>query len=145
LREVRCVGPQLAELHAHSALRRYQTDRSSGGPGEYAADFDCCKTFLNSPERVAPKAKYANKVRGLLLEQVLGDGMNVGRALTSLRRARLSDRAFEVKKLRAQTLFVKHFSRLIQSCVGEVPSRMSSTVHRDDPPTDFATADSYGE
>ena len=48
-------------------------------------------TFRNSPEGVAPKAKYDNKVRDLVLERILRDGMNVERALESIRREFLLD------------------------------------------------------
>ena len=59
--------------------------------GEYAAACDCCETFRNTPEGVAPKAKYDNKVRDLVLERILRDGMNVERALESIRREFLLD------------------------------------------------------
>src|SRR3954447_6118542 len=59
--------------------------------GEYAAACDCCETFRNTPEGVAPKAKYDNKVRDLVLERIRRDGMNVERALESIRREFLLD------------------------------------------------------
>jgi transposase-like protein len=54
--------------------------------GEYAARCDCCKTFRNTPEGVLPKAHYDNKVRDLVLDRILKDGMNVEQTLDSLRR-----------------------------------------------------------
>jgi transposase len=54
--------------------------------GEYAARCDCCKTFRNTPEGVFPKALYDNKVRDLVLDRILKDGMNVEQTLESLRR-----------------------------------------------------------
>jgi hypothetical protein len=54
--------------------------------GEYAARCGCRKTFRNSPEEVLPRALYDNKVRDLVLDRILKDGMSVERALASLRR-----------------------------------------------------------
>jgi transposase-like protein len=54
--------------------------------GEYAARCDCCTTFRNSPEGVLPRALYGNKVRDLVLDRILKDGMSVERTLQSLRR-----------------------------------------------------------
>jgi transposase-like protein len=54
--------------------------------GEYAAQRDCCTTFRNSPEDVLPRALYDNKVRDLVLDRILKDGMSVERVLESLAR-----------------------------------------------------------
>jgi hypothetical protein len=54
--------------------------------GEYRARCACRTTFRNTPEQVLPRALYDNKVRDLVLERVLHDGMNVERTLESLRR-----------------------------------------------------------
>jgi transposase-like protein len=54
--------------------------------GEYAARCECCTTFRNTPDDVLPKAHYDNKVRDLVLERILKDGLNVERALESIRR-----------------------------------------------------------
>jgi transposase-like protein len=54
--------------------------------GEYAAQCDCCTTFRNSPEDVLPRALYDNKVRDLVLDRILKDGMSVERVLESLAR-----------------------------------------------------------
>jgi MULE transposase domain len=59
--------------------------------GEYAAGCDCCTTFRTNPDGVLPKAKYDNKVRELVLDRILRDGMNVERALESIRREFLLD------------------------------------------------------
>src|SRR5271168_288926 len=59
--------------------------------GEYAARCDCCKTFRNSPEGVLPRATYDNKVRDLVLDRILKDGLSVERTLESLRREYLLD------------------------------------------------------
>ena len=54
--------------------------------GEYQARCDCCTTFRNTPEGVLPRALYDNKVRDLVLERVIEDGMSIERILESLRR-----------------------------------------------------------
>jgi hypothetical protein len=54
--------------------------------GEYRSQCDCSTTFSNNPEGVLPKARYDNRVRDLVLGRILQDGMNVERALKSLRR-----------------------------------------------------------
>ena len=54
--------------------------------GEYQARCDCCKTFRNTPEGVLPRALYDNKVRDLVLERVIEDGMSIEQILESLRR-----------------------------------------------------------
>ena len=59
--------------------------------GEYAARCDCGTTFGNHPEGVLPKAKYDNKVRDLVLDRILRDGMNIERTLASIRREFLLD------------------------------------------------------
>jgi Transposase len=59
--------------------------------GEYQARCDCCKTFRNTPEEVLPRALYDNKVRDLVLERLIEDGMSVEQTLKSLRREYLLD------------------------------------------------------
>jgi hypothetical protein len=59
--------------------------------GEYGARCDCRTTFRNSPEGVLPRASYDNKVRDLVLDRILKDGMSVERTLGSLRREFLLD------------------------------------------------------
>jgi transposase-like protein len=59
--------------------------------GEYQARCRCSTTFRNSPEGVLPRALYDNKVRDLVLERILKDGMNVEQTLGSLRREFLLD------------------------------------------------------
>jgi hypothetical protein len=54
--------------------------------GEYQAKCDCCTTFRNTPDGVLPRALYDNKVRDLVLERILKDGMNIEQTLESLRR-----------------------------------------------------------
>jgi hypothetical protein len=59
--------------------------------GEYEARCDCSTTFRTTPEGVLPKAKYDNKVRELVLERILEDGMSIERVLQSLQREFLLD------------------------------------------------------
>jgi len=59
--------------------------------GEYQARCGCSTTFRNTPEGVLPKAKYDNKVRDLVLERILEDGMSIERVLQSLQREFLLD------------------------------------------------------
>src|SRR5947209_6511258 len=59
--------------------------------GEYQARCTCCKTFRNTPEDVLPRALYDNKVRDLVLERILQDGMNVEQTMKSLAREFLLD------------------------------------------------------
>jgi hypothetical protein len=54
--------------------------------GEYQAKCDCCTTFRNTPENVLPRALYDNKVRDLVLERIIADGMSIEKILESLRR-----------------------------------------------------------
>ena len=54
--------------------------------GEYTARCQCCTTFRNTPEGVLPKAHYDNKVRDLVLDRIIKDGMSTERILESLRR-----------------------------------------------------------
>src|SRR3954469_11691315 len=59
--------------------------------GEYQARCPCCTTFRNTPEDVLPRATYDNKVRDLVLDRILKDGMNVEQTLESLGREFLLD------------------------------------------------------
>jgi transposase-like protein len=59
--------------------------------GEYQARCGCCTTFRNCPEGVLPRAAYDNKVRDLVLERLIEDGMSIERLQRSLRREYLLD------------------------------------------------------
>ena len=59
--------------------------------GEYQAHCGCCKTFRNTVEGVLPRAQYDNKVRDVVLDRILQDGMNVEQTMCSLRREFLLD------------------------------------------------------
>ncbi len=52
--------------------------------GEYAARCGCCTSFRATPEGVFPKAKYDNRVRDLVLDRLLKDGMSIEGALASI-------------------------------------------------------------
>ncbi len=98
--------------------------------GEYTAQCQCCKTFRNTPKDVLPKAHYDNKVRDLVLDRILKDGMSIELALESLRREFLLDLStgfvYDVLRDRAQQLdmsehrrrVLEHFSGTL--CVDEL-------------------------
>src|SRR5262245_10072701 len=54
--------------------------------GQHQARCDCRTTFRTTPEGVLPRALYDNKVRELVLDRILDDGLNVERTLASLHR-----------------------------------------------------------
>ena len=90
--------------------------------GEYQARCGCCTTFRNTPEGVLPRALYDNKVRDLVLDRILDDGMNIERALESLRRDFilelstgfvydvLRDRAAQLDRAAHRREVLEHFS-----------------------------------
>ena len=98
--------------------------------GEYTARCDCRTTFRTNPEGVLPKAKYDNRVRELVLDRILKDGMNIERALESIRREFhldlstgfaydvLRDRAAELDMAAHRRMVLKHFSGTL--CVDEL-------------------------
>ena len=59
--------------------------------GEYQARCSCRTTFRTTPDGVPARARYDNKVRGLVLDRILKDGMSVERTLASLSREFLLD------------------------------------------------------
>ena len=90
--------------------------------GEYTAQCECCTTFRNTPEGVLPKAHYDNKVRDLVLDRIMKDGMSIERILESLRREFLlelspgfvynvlRDRAEELDMSEHRRKVLEHFS-----------------------------------
>src|SRR5262245_26257059 len=53
---------------------------------EYKTRCRCRKSFRSWPLDVPPRADYDGTVRDALLERILGDGLNVQRALAAMRR-----------------------------------------------------------
>jgi len=118
--------------------------------GEYRARCDCCTTFRNSPEGVLPKAKYDNKVRDLVLDRILKDGMSVERALVSLRREFLLDlssgfvydvlrgRAAELDMAAHRRRVLEHFSGTL--CLDELHLGRFTLLLATDPLGDLPVA-----
>jgi Transposase len=116
--------------------------------GEYAARCDCCTTFRDTPEGVLPKARYDNKVRDLVLERILHDGLNIERTLESIRREFLLDLssgfAYDVLRDRARQLemaehrrkVLEHFSGTL--CVDELHLGRFILLLATDPLSDLA-------
>ena len=118
--------------------------------GEYQARCDCCTTFRTNPEGVLPKAKYDNRVRDLVLERLLDDGMSIERALQSIRREFLLDLSpgfvYDVLRDRAQQLdmaehrrkVLEHFSGTL--CVDELHLGRFTLLLATDPIGDLPVA-----
>lgn len=118
--------------------------------GEYAARCGCRTTFRNSPEGVPPKAKYDNKVRELVLDRLLKDGMSVERALASIRReflldlstgfvyGVLRDRAAELDMAAHRRTVLEHFSGTL--CVDELHLGRFTLLLATDPLADLPVA-----
>jgi hypothetical protein len=118
--------------------------------GEYAARCDCRTTFRNHPEGVLPKAKYDNRVRDLVLDRLLRDGMSIERALASIRREfllRLStgfvydvlrDRAAELDMAAHRRMVLGRFSGTL--CVDELHLGRFTLLLATDPLADLPVA-----
>lgn len=118
--------------------------------GEYAARCRCCTTFRNSPDDVLPKAKYDNKVRDLVLGRILQDGMNIERALASIRREFLLDLSsgfvYDVLRHHAEQLdmsthrreVLEHFSGTL--CIDELHLGRYTLLLATDPLNDLPVA-----
>jgi hypothetical protein len=85
-RRKRRLTPRLVRTVAYKAIVYLEITC-----GEYQANCDCCTTFRNTPDGVLPRAHYDNKVRDLVLDRILKDGMNIERVLESLHREFLLD------------------------------------------------------
>jgi hypothetical protein len=85
--------------------------------GEYQARCDCCTTFRSTPEDVLPRAQYDNKVRDLVLDRILKDGMNVEQTMESLRREFLLDLStgfiYDVLRSRTEELDMSEHRRKV--------------------------------
>jgi transposase-like protein len=118
--------------------------------GEYAARCNCCKTFRNTPEGVLPKALYDNKVRDLVLDRILKDGMNVEQTLESLGREFLldlstgyvydvlHDHAAQLDMSKHRRTVLEHFSGTL--CVDELHLGRFTLLLATDPLSDLPVA-----
>jgi len=118
--------------------------------GEYAARCDCCRTFRTSPEGVLPKAQYDNKVRDLVLERIVHDGMSIERTLESLHREFCLDLSsgfvYDVLRDHAEHLdmaphraqVLEHFSGTL--CVDELHLGRFTLLLATDPLSDLPVA-----
>jgi hypothetical protein len=118
--------------------------------GEYQARCDCCTTFRNTPEGVLPRATYDNKVRDLVLDRILKDGMNIEQTLGSLRREFLLDLStgfvYDLLRDRAARLdLAEHRRRVLEQfsgtlCVDEVHLGRFTLLLATDPIGDLPVA-----
>lgn len=118
--------------------------------GEYRARCACCTTFRNSPEQVLPRALYDNKVRDLVLERLLDDGMNVEQTLKSLRREFLLELSpgfvYDVLHDRARQLDMSEHRRKVLEvfsgtlCIDELHLGQFTLLLATDPLTDLPVA-----
>ena len=118
--------------------------------GEYRAKCDCCSTFRNTPEGVLPRALYDNKVRDLVLDRILKDGMNIERTLESLRREFLlelstgfvydvlRDRVERLDLAEHRRMVLEHFSGTL--CVDELHLGQFTLLLATDPIGDLPVA-----
>jgi transposase-like protein len=118
--------------------------------GEYAAQCECCTTFRTSPEGVLPKAHYDNKVRDLVLDRILKDGMNIDRVLQSLRREFLlelstgfvydvlRDQVEQLNMAEHRRTVLEHFSGTL--CVDELHLGRFTLLLATDPLSDLPVA-----
>jgi transposase-like protein len=118
--------------------------------GEYQAQCDCCTTFRNTPEGVLPRALYDNKVRDLVLDRIIEDGMNIEQTLESLSREflldlstgfvydLLRDRAGQLDMAEHRRMVLKHFSGTL--CVDELHLGQFTLLLATDPISDLPVA-----
>jgi transposase-like protein len=118
--------------------------------GEYHARCACSTTFRNTPEGVLPKAKYDSKVRDLVLERIVEDGMSIERILQSLRREFLlnlssgfvydvlHDFAAGLDMAAHRRKVLEHFSGTL--CVDELHLGHSTLLLATDPLSDLPVA-----
>jgi transposase-like protein len=118
--------------------------------GEYAARCRCCVTFRTSPEGMAPKAKYDDRVRQLVLDRLIKDGMSVERALRSIRREFLLDLStgfvYDVLRDHAASLDMAEHRRMVLGhfsgtlCVDELHLGRFTLLLATDPLSDLPVA-----
>lgn len=118
--------------------------------GEYTARCPCCTTFRTQADGVLPKAKYDNKVRELVLDRLLKDGMSIERALASIRREFLLDLStgfvYDVLRDRAADLDMARHRRMVLGqfsgtlCVDELHLGRFTLLLATDPLADLPVA-----
>ena len=118
--------------------------------GEYQAQCDCCMTFRTTPEGVLPRARYDNKVRDLVLDRILKDGMNVEQTMESLHRDFLLDLStgfvYDVLRDRAEQLDMsEHRRKVLENfsgilCVDELHLGSFTLLLATDPLSDIPVA-----
>lgn len=118
--------------------------------GEYAARCGCRTTFRNCPEGVPQRARYDNRVRELVLDRLLQDGMSVERALASIRREFLLDLStgfvYDVLRDRAAELDMAAHRRMVLDrfsgtlCVDELHLGRFTLLLATDPLADLPVA-----
>jgi hypothetical protein len=118
--------------------------------GEYQARCDCCKTFRSTPDGVLPRALYDNKVRDLVLDRILKDGMNVEQTMESLRREFLLELStgfvYDVLRDRAKELDMSEHRRKVLEqfsgtlCVDELHLGRFTLLLATDPLSDLPVA-----
>jgi hypothetical protein len=118
--------------------------------GEYQARCDCCSTFRNSPDGVLPRAAYDNKVRDLVPERIIDDGMSIERLLRSLRREFLLELStgfvYDVLRDRASRLDMAQHRRMVLDqfsgslCVDEIHLGRFALLLATDPIRDLPVA-----
>src|SRR5947209_4439113 len=118
--------------------------------GEYQAKCDCCTTFRNTPDGVLPRALYDNKVRDLVLERIIEDGMSLERTLKSLRREFLlelstgfvydvlHDHARQLDMAAHRRTVPEHFSGTL--CIDELHLGRFTSLLATDPLSDLPVA-----
>src|SRR5271168_1051599 len=118
--------------------------------GEYAARCECSTTFRNTHEDVLPRAAYDNKVRDLVLDRILKDGMSIERTLQSLKREFLlelssgfvydvlHDRVTQLDLATHRRTVLEHFSGTL--CVDELHLGRFTLLLATDPLSDLPVA-----
>src|SRR3974377_841060 len=118
--------------------------------GEYTAQCECCTTFRNTPKGALPKAHYEHKVRDLVVDRIIKDGMSIERILESLRREFLlelsSGFVYNVLRDRAEALDIFEHARMVCEhflgplCVDELHLGRFTLLLATDPLSDLPVA-----
>jgi Transposase len=144
-RRKRTLPPRRVRTVAYQALAYLEITC-----GEYRARCDCCTTFRSTPDGVLPRALYDNRVRDLVLERIIEDGMSVERALQSLRREflldlstgfvydALRDRAAQLDLAEHRRMVLEQFSGTL--CVDELHLGRFTLLLATDPIRDLPVA-----